>query len=48
MAKTEAFSNSIDFALINEYEKDSLMQISTVLVHVYHVSFERVVSNGAF
>ena len=32
------FSNSIDLAVINEYDKGAVMQISTVLGHVYHIA----------
>ena len=32
------FSISIDFTVINEYEKGTVMQILTVLEHVYHVA----------
>ena len=46
MSKTETFSNSIDLAAINEYDKDIVMQIWTVLVHVYHVACRRVVWKG--
>ena len=31
------FSYSIDLAVINEYQKGAVMEISTVLCHVYHV-----------
>ena len=36
MSKTETFSDSIYLAGINEYDKDALMQISTVVWQVYH------------
>ena len=38
MLITETFPNSIDFAVINEYDKGAVMHISTVLGHVYHVA----------
>ena len=48
MSKTDTFSNSIDLALINEYDKDTLIQISTGLVDFYNVAFWRVLWNGTF
>ena len=48
MAIRDTFSNSIDFAVINEYDKDAAMQISTVFRHVYHGDCGRVLSNRAF
>ena len=48
MSITETISNSIDLAVINEYDKVAVMQISTLLGHVYHVVSQRVLSNGAF
>ena len=48
MSIRETFSNSIDFAVINEYDKDAVMQIWTVLGHVYHVACWRVVLRGLF
>ena len=39
MSKTDTFSNSIDLALNNEYDKDTVIQISTGLVHFYNVAF---------
>ena len=42
MSKTETFSNSVDLAVINESDKDTVMQISTVLGHVYNVACRRV------
>ena len=48
MSITEAISNSIDLAVINEYDKAAVMQISTVLGLVYHVACQRVLSNVAF
>ena len=44
----EAFSNSIYLTVINEYDKGALMQISTVLGHIYNVAFRRVLRNGTF
>ena len=46
MFETDTFSNSIEFEVINEFDKDAVMQISTVLGHVFHVACERVLSNG--
>ena len=37
MSITETFSNSIDLAVIKEYDKGHVMQISTVFGHVYHI-----------
>ena len=42
------FSNSIDFAVMNEYDKGDVMQIPTVFGHVYGVACRRVVANGTF
>ena len=42
------FSNSMDLAVTNEYDKDGVMQISTVLGHVCHVACWRVLWNGTF
>ena len=44
----ETFFDSIDFAVINEYDKGAVIQIPTLLGHVYHVACRRVLSNGAF
>ena len=38
MEKAETFPNSIDLAVINEYDKEAVMQIATVLGKVYHVA----------
>ena len=48
MSKTETFSDSIDWEMIDEYDKGAAKQISTVLWHVYHVASQRDSSNGAF
>ena len=45
---TETFSNSTDLAVINQYSKNVLMKISTLLWHVYHVACWRVVWNEPF
>ena len=34
----ETFSNRHSLAVINKYDQGAVMQISTVLVHVYHVA----------
>ena len=39
----ETFPNSIELAVINEYDKGTVMQISTVLVVIYHVAYRTVV-----
>ena len=44
----ETFFNSIDLAVINQYDEGAVMQISTVLGHVYHVACQRVLSNATF
>ena len=44
----ETFFNSIDLAVINQYDESAVMQISTVLGHVYHVACQRVLSNATF
>ena len=48
MSIRETFSNLTDLAMINEYEKSAVMQISTVLWHVYHVACPKVLSNATF
>ena len=48
MSKTDTFSNSTDLAVINEYDKDNVMQISKVVRHVYHAAFRTALPNGAF
>ena len=48
MSIRETFYNSIDLAVINEYDKGAVMKISTVLWHVYHVAWQRVLSNETF
>ena len=45
MSIRETFANSIDSAVIIEYDKSALMHISTVLWHVYHVACRRVLLN---
>ena len=39
MSIRETFTNSIAFAVINEYDKGALMQISTMLGHVNHIAY---------
>ena len=46
MSIRETFSNSFDWAVINESDKGAEIQISTVLGYVFHVAFQRVLSNG--
>ena len=48
MSIRETFSNSIDFVVTNEYDKGAVMQVSTVLGHVYYVAFRKFFWNGAF
>ena len=48
MSIRETFFNSFDFAVINEYDKSAVMQIWTMLRHVYHVACRRVLWNGTF
>ena len=48
MWKTETFSDSKDLAVINEYDKNANMEISTVLGHVYDVPCQRIFSRGLF
>ena len=48
MSIRETFSNSIDLSVVKEYDKSAVMQISTVLGHVYHVACRRVLWNGTF
>ena len=38
----ETFPNSIDLTVINEYDKGTVMQISTVFGHIYHVACRSV------
>ena len=42
------FSNSINFAVINEYGKGSGVEIESVIRPVYHVICQGVISNGTF
>ena len=42
------FFNSIDLAVLNECDKDAVMQILTVLGQVYHIACRRVLWNGTF
>ena len=44
----ETFSNSIDLSVINEYDKGAVMQIWTVLGHVYHLLVEGWYEMGSF
>ena len=46
--KKKTFSKSISLAVIDEYDKGAVMQISTVLGHVYHVACRRVLWNKPF
>ena len=39
----ETFPNSMELGMINEYDKATVMQVSTVLVDVYHVPCRTVV-----
>ena len=43
MSIRETFSNSIDLAVINEYDKGAVTKISIVLGCVYHVASRIVV-----
>ena len=38
MSIREAFSNSIELAVVNELDKECVMQISTVLMRLYNVA----------
>ena len=42
MSIRETFSNTLLFPVTNEYDKGAVMQISTVIWHVYHVACRRV------
>ena len=42
------FSNSISFAVINNYVKSTAVMIWNMFVRVYHVPCRRVLSNGTF
>ena len=48
MSKEETFSNSMNLAVIHEYEKDNIMQISTVVRHVYHAACRKVLWKDTF
>ena len=48
MSIRETLSNSIDLAVINEYGKAGVGQVSTVLGHVYHVAFGSFLLNETF
>ena len=41
MSIRETFSNLIDMAVIDKYDKGAVMKISTVLEHIYVVAFQR-------
>ena len=41
----ETYSNTISFPVTNEYDKDAVMQISTVFGHSYHVACRIVLRN---
>ena len=43
MSMRETFSNSIDLAVINEYDKGAVMQLSGLVRDVYHVACRIVV-----
>ena len=42
MSVRETFANSIDLAVINEYDKGAVTQILTVLLQVYSVACRSV------
>ena len=44
----ETFSKSIDLAVINEYPKGAVTQMSTMLRHTYYVACQRILSYRAF
>ena len=44
----ETFPNWISLTVIDEYDNGAVMQISTVLRHVYHVACRRVFWMGTF
>ena len=48
MSIRETFSNSNDLAVMDEYDKGTVRQVSTVLGHDYYVAFRRVLSSGTF
>ena len=48
MSIRETFSNSIDLALINESDRGAVMQISTMLGHVYHIAYGSIMGSGTF
>ena len=44
----EVFSNSISLVVIDESDKESVMEISTVLGHFYHIACRSILWNGTF
>ena len=48
MSIRETFSNTISLPGTNEYDQGTLMQISTVLGHVYHIPIEGSSETGLF
>ena len=48
VSKTETFFNSIYLAVINKYDKDAMMELLTVLGHVYHLLVEGWYETGTF
>ena len=48
MSRRKTFSNTISMPVTNEYDKGAVMQISTVLVHIYHVACQKILLSGTF
>ena len=48
MSIRETISNSIDWAVISEYDKGAETQISKVTGNIYHAACQRVLGNGSF
>ena len=48
MSIRETFSNSTELAVINEYDKAAVMDISIVRGYVYHLAFPKFLSNMTF
>ena len=44
----ETLSDSISLAVINEYDKGTVMEISTTFGHVYHIPIEASSETGLF
>ena len=46
MSIKETYSNSISLTVTNEYDRGAVMQISTMLVLIYHIAYGSILWNG--